>query len=367
MDEAEYAERLRSGAAWDEFCEQLKRAGSIVLARSPDSAIDRAEGFRYLTRLTRMGFKLCLEHADPAAPRLIQYMDPTQKFGIDNPDQLYQWARISGEHDYRLSGPRGTVGYIGIGVYAGSAGRGGRRRVAHLRAGDLPRGDDGGIELMLSPREHPGNWIRLDPDTTTLIVRQTMNDPETEVPAALTLERIGAGAPPPPLSSARVVKGLERTARQVLGSAQMFADLADQWARRPNVLHPTDQRMADQSFGDPDLTYMGGYWRLADGEALLFEFTPPKCHYWGFLLCNYWTESLEYRYRNVSTNKHRARRRADGSVQIVVAAVDPGGPDCNWIDTEGHGEGTMCLRWLLAEETPLPEPRVVALADLAGG
>ncbi len=121
MDEAEYAERLRSGAAWDEFCEQLARAGSIVLARSPDSAIDRAEGFRYLTRLTRMGFKLCLEHADPAAPRLIQYMDPTQKFGIDNPDQLYQWARISGEHDYRLSGPRGTVGYIGIGVYAGAS------------------------------------------------------------------------------------------------------------------------------------------------------------------------------------------------------------------------------------------------------
>ncbi len=362
--EGEAAARLASGRAWEEFCDALKRAGRIVLERSPDHDLDRAEGFRYLTRLTRMGLKLSLEHADPAHPCLIRYMDATQKFGVDNPDQLYQWARISGDYDYRLHGPRGTVSYIGIGVYGGSAARGGRRTVAHVHADDLEPAPGGGIDLVLSPREHPGNWIRLTPDTTTLLVRQTMNDVEREVTSDLVLERIGEPGPPPPLRSSRVVKGLERAARQVSASASLFADLADRWAEHPNLLHPSDTKLAEQSFGDPDLTYMGGYWKLAPDEALVIEFTPPECRYWGFLLCNYWTESLEYRYRPVSTNKHRAAVREDGSVKIVVAHRDPGLPGVTWIDTEGHREGTMTLRWLLAEQTPIPTPRVVRFTDL---
>jgi len=358
---------LTSGRAWDELCDALQASGRLLLERSPDSDLDRSEGLRYLTRLMRMAFKFCIEHADPAAPELIQYMDPTQKFGVDNPDQLYQWARISGRYEYRLSGPRGTVGYIGVGVYAGSAGRGGRRTVAHVRANELEADVDGRIELLLSAREQAGNWIELTPDTTTLLVRQTMNDRDTEVPAELTLQRTDADGPPPPLDPARLVKGLARAAMQVQGSLTMFSDLADGWAKTPNVLHPSDPKMAEQSFGDPDLYYMGGYWTLADDEALVIEFTPPACHYWSFLLCNYWTESLEYRYRPIWTNKHRARYRADGSVKIVVAATDPGLDEVTWLDTEGHREGTMTMRWLLAGSTTVPTPRVVAISSLRQG
>ena len=366
MEEARYAEMLRTGKAWEDYCDALKSAGKIVLERSPDSDLDRAEGFRYLSRLSRMGLKFCLEHGDPAAPRLIQYMDATQKFGVDNPDQLYLWARISGRYEYRLAGTRGSVEYLGIGVYAGSAARGGRRTVAHVEASELSVDPHGRLEVVLSAREHEGNWIQLTPDSTTLIVRQTMNDPEREIPGDLEIDRIDATGPPPPLRASRVAKGLSRAAMQVIGSAKMFADLSDEWAKHPNVLHPSDAEMAEESFGDPDLYYVGGYWRLAADEALEIEFTPPECHYWGFLLCNYWTESLEYRYRPVSTNKHCAVYRPDGSVRIVVAHRDPGLPDVNWIDTEGHREGTMTLRWLLAKETPVPTPRVIRFDDLAG-
>ena len=97
----------------------------------------------------------------------------------------------------------------------------------------------------------------------------------------------------------------------------------------------------------------------------MIDFTPPVCRYWGFVLCNYWTESLEYRYRPVATNKHRARTRADGSVRIAIAREDPKQGGVTWLDTEGHAEGTMTLRWLLAEETPVPTPRVVKLSALA--
>lgn len=362
--EEEAAARLANGEAWRGFCRALEQAGELVLSRAPDHAIDRAEGLRYVTRLARMAFKLCLEHADPAAPRLIQYMDPTQKFGVDNPDQLYQWARISADYAYRLRGPRGTVSYIGIGVYGGSAGRGGRRTVAHRNLADVPPGEGVEVDVVLSAKRHPGNWIELEPGTTTLIVRQTRNDVDNERLADLNLERIDATPMPPPLSSTQVAKGLERAARQILGTVSVFADLADRWRASPNVLHPSDTRMAEQSFGDPDIYYVGGYWSLAPDQALVIDLDPPECVYWGFLLCNYWTESLEYRYRPVSTNKHRAVRRNDGSVRIVIAHEDPGLADVNWMDTESHHEGTMTLRWLLAAATPVPVPRVVKWSEI---
>jgi hypothetical protein len=362
------AESLASGRAWTQFCRALEGAGRIVLEHAPDSDVDRAEGFRYLTRLTRMAFKLCLEHADPAAPRLVQYMDPTQKFGVDNPDQLYLWARIGGAHAYRLRGRRGSAAYYGIGVYAGSAGRGGRRTVAHLNADELAAGPEDEIDVVLAaqrPQGHRGRWVELPPDTTTLLVRQTMNDVAKERPVWPALERLDAAGPPPPLSPLQVVQGLERAARQVLGSAEMFCLLSDRWKQQPNVLHPMDARMARESFGDPDFYYSGGYWRLGADEALVIELTPPACRYWGFLLCNYWTESLDYRYRPVGTNGHRAVRRPDGSVKIAVAHRDPRRAGLTWLDTEGHREGTMTLRWLLAEATPVPAPRVVAFEALA--
>jgi hypothetical protein len=76
-------------------------------------------------------------------------------------------------------------------------------------------------------------------------------------------------------------------------------------------------------------------------------------------------ESLEWRERRVSLNSFHARHEADGrTVRIVVAARDPGHP--NWIDTAGHAEGPMSLRWARGDGT-LPEvrTRVVALDALA--
>jgi hypothetical protein len=368
MDDRVAAEALRSGRAWEAFCDSLKAAGALVLAPdAPAADVDRAEGFRCLTRLVRLALKTGLEYGDPAAPQLIPYMSDSQKFGIDNPDQDYLWARISGRRRYRLSGSRGSACYLGIGVYAGSAARGDGRTVAHVHAEELAPAADGRLELVLSPEPSPGHWIRLDPDASTLIVRQTYGDRAAEEPARLVLECLDRSEPPPPLSPERMARALERAALQVTGSLAFFKRLSNGWRETPNVLHPTDRELANKSFGDPDLYYCGGYWRLAPDEALVVDFLPPRCRWWGFLVCNYWTESLEYRYRPVATNGHRARRRGDGSVRIAIAPEDPGLPDVNWLDTEGHGEGTMCLRWLLAEQTPVPTPRLVKLAELRGG
>ena len=95
-------------------------------------------------------------------------------------------------------------------MYAGSAGRGDGRTVAHVHAEELQAGPGDRLELILSPDPAPGNWIRLDPDASTLIVRQTFQDRTREQPARLVLECLDRPGPPPPLTPAKLGRALDR-------------------------------------------------------------------------------------------------------------------------------------------------------------
>ena len=89
--------RVLDGRTWAEFCRALERAGDVVLRPSaPDDAFERAEGFRYLSRLTRVALEAFVEFADPAFPVLRRPAHETAKMGADNPDNHYQSAAISG-------------------------------------------------------------------------------------------------------------------------------------------------------------------------------------------------------------------------------------------------------------------------------
>lgn len=112
--------------------------------------------------------------------------------------------------------------------------------------------------------------------------------------------------------------------------------------------------------GDPKICYVHGFWKLQPDEALVIETEVPECPYWNFQLANYWLESLDTKHRPVWINKHNATLNADGRLTIVVAARDPG---CgNFVDTDGHDNGGMLLRWVGAKHHPTPVCRVVTLA-----
>ena len=113
MSDTTSVERIRTGKAWEEFCDVLKSAGQTIIAEdSPDDLLDLAEGYRYLSRLTRAGLEAFLEYADPLAPEIHRPIHETAKIGADNPDNYYQNAQLSGDYEYRIVGQRNTIHYL---------------------------------------------------------------------------------------------------------------------------------------------------------------------------------------------------------------------------------------------------------------
>lgn len=371
----ESVQRILDGRSWEEFCDTLKAAGSIVLSESsPDDPFNRAEGWRYLTRLTRAAFETFVEAGDAQAPEFHRTAHETIKMGMDNPDNIYQSCSINGKYRYRITGTRGTVHYLGFGTQKGNYGATGTlETTGYLEARDLAIEPDGRFEIIVSsekPRERTQeredqNWLPMRPDSRTLVVRQTRLDREKEEPAQIQIERIDGPNQPRPVDPERLDRALVGSARFVLGCAKLFNGWADDWKKHVNTLPRFDPDTATQAGGDPNIAYYHSYWQLGPDEALVIEVTPPACDYWNFQLSNHWLESLDYRYFPIHLNNRTAKLRGDGSVQVVVAHEDPGVE--NWLHTCGHDRGTMCWRWIRATEHPQPRTRVVKRAELKRG
>lgn len=364
MSEAE--KDVVSGAVWSEFCDELKKAGEQILrSEAPDDAFTRAEGWRYLTRLTRIALDMFVECNDPDFPTFYRPSHETAKIGADNPDNYYERAQINGNYDYRIRGTRGTVAYLGFVTLAGGYGEDGRNvsTGALDTATGLSVEADGSIEVILSKEPQPGNWLPINEHSNTVLVRQTFLDREKESIAELSIERIDAGARPKPLDAETLRDNFRAATAFVNGTARLFADWSQSYLDKPNELPPSDQALCQSVGGDPNIFYYHSYFELAEDEALVVEVDDiPECENWNLQVDNYWMESLDYRYHKIHVNKHTAQYRDDGSVQIVIADVDPGVP--NWLETASHRKGTLCFRWIGAENIVHPKARVRKLKDI---
>ncbi len=138
-------------------------AGEIVLAAgAPDHADVRAEGIRALSRYVTFRLEQCLERADPARPEFVDVQTTIRKYMGDNPDQTYQSAAVRGDRSYRINATMADAVAVEIGVYAGSFGSsGGRRLVDAVEDTTLQVDSEGGYELLLTPDPEPGmpNWL----------------------------------------------------------------------------------------------------------------------------------------------------------------------------------------------------------------
>lgn len=187
-----HVQRIVSGKAWDEFCDQLKLAGaSLVFPGTPRDPFQQAEGVRYLTRLTRGGLEAFVEYNDDAFPVLRRMVHETVKMGADNPDNIYLNTQISGQYEYRITGKRNTIDYIGFFTRNGNYGStGGLAPCGKLENNLLSCEPDGSFEIILSKTPKGKNWLKIEDATSLVMVRQTFLDRASEIPAEVSISNL---------------------------------------------------------------------------------------------------------------------------------------------------------------------------------
>lgn len=353
----------QSGVAFRALLDLLREADRTFLVgpRADMDEVGIAEGYRHLTHLLGYALDLYLE-GDPERPSFVPLASPTRKILGDNVDSLYHFAPLRGDRSYRIRGRRGNEVYLSFCVYGGKPdGEWSERVVANVSQRDLAFAADGSFEIVLSPQQHAGNWVRLEPDAVCVITRQYFTDRRHIRAAEFDIAAIDVVPAPAPLSDELLARRLRAVAtfiRETIAITPLPGSLP------PNLLGPPmPWNPAQPGWGTPDNIYSLGLFRLEPDEALVITGRSPRCTYWGAQVWNRYMQSLDYRYHRVSINRDEVVPEVDGSFRIVLAHRDPGVP--NWIGTAGHREGVVFCRWLQAEALPeQPSSTVVRLADL---
>jgi hypothetical protein len=211
---------------------------------------------------------------------------------------------------------------------------------------------DGTFEIILSKEKKGTNWLKIEEETSLLIVRQTFFDRKKEQPASLSISNLNGRKAPDPISPEHLHEGLKTAAMFVAGAPMLFNRWVKGFQKHSNRLPEFNPEISNAAGGDADIIYYHSHWKLDKDQVLIIDVRPPDCENWNFQLNNYWMESLDYRYHNICINKGSASYREDGSVRVVVAHRDPGMD--NWLETAGHSEGTMCWRWYRLKEGEKP-------------
>lgn len=366
------AERLLSGCAWDDFCESIRQAGhSIERWGDVPDELDRAEWYRFMSRLLRNGLERYLENCEPERPRLRE-TPWRQSINFQHPEQEHLLAEfIDGSHDYRITGNRGSVQYFVIATWRSPhpadfaardwapAGVEGLQQfdpatlqTTHFLSSDAITFDsEGNFEIVVSTEPRPDNWLGMTEDCVGLLVRSVYARQEVEVMPTMSIERMDHPTARP-IKAAEVAAGLAKAAQTVRG----YAELTRAWWQENLGLRPNRLRFSMKTYlsngGVPDRHHGFGTWSVPSDRALVIEFTPIEAESWIFQLCNIWQENLDsYEDGQGYVTKGRCRFEHDGSVRIVIAERDPG-IGGNWIDTFGHRQGGMSLRFIKTAQRP---------------
>lgn len=367
-------DRLKSGEAWDDFCETIRQAGRMVDRFGDDvDDVDRAEWYRFLTRLMRNGFERFVENCEPERPRL---RDAPWRQGINfqSPDQDHLLAEfVDGSYDYKITGNRGTIPYFVMASWSArqpaqpgaqnwaDKGVGGLsefdpatlRTTGFIQSDAIQFDEQGNFEVIVSRNKPEGDvaWLPITQDCIGLLVRTVYHRRDETVAPVMTIERLD-GAKPQPLTQANVSDNLAKAGQLVLAYAELVRSWwQDNLAQRPNRIRFSREVYLSNG-GVPDRHHGFGTWAKNPDEALVLRFTPTPADYWIFQLCNIWQENLDcYEDGQGYVQKYTATYEPDGSVLVVVADENPniGG---NWVDPYGHAHGGWSLRLIKTEGEP---------------
>ena len=353
--------RFATTAAFRELIDLIRDADAQFLdgPRAVDD-LSVLEGYRYLTEVLAVALD-CYLWGDAERPTLVPIVCPTRKFGGDNADAFYHFAPLRPDRTYRVRGQRGDACYVSLTIYGGPTdGRWSTRIVSTLNDRGIRFAPDGSFEVVLSAREQPGDWMRLEDDAVCVVTRDYLIDPVRGRQARWGIEATEP-VPPPRLTD-------EDLARRFRATVNFIRELL---TITPLPLDPSKLNTVDEPYPVPqqtygwaagDAAYAMGSFALAPDQALVIEGTSPPCAFWNVCLWNPYMQTYDYRYERVTINGGQIVAEPDGSWRIVVAPRDPGHP--NWVSTADHPTGRIWFRWFLPSAMPArPRTRVVPLHE----
>ncbi|OBG26644.1 DUF1214 domain-containing protein [Mycobacterium sp. 852002-51057_SCH5723018] len=347
----------KARAAW-QFYQQMLADVTQIVTVDAESERELLEGLRVIARVSSLCSQLSVE-ADPDRPSFFDMCSDTRMIGGPNPDGNYYLAMIRGDRRYRITGTRGSTAYLGFQILAGT-GLTPRRMANYLGDVDLAL-SDGEFALVLSadePSDLAGaQWVKIPDDASSVVVREYIGDPASEVPATM---RINALDPDPvaPLTDAELADQFSAMAWTLMKLVTLHRTIKPELLARPNTLLTAEAADLGAADTTPDNLYMLGTFSLAAGQALVLDIEPPDTRYWNVTLESIWHECLEPRRRHSSVTNRAVRPDADGRVRIAISEEDFGFG--HWLDTGGRHRGFVVLRWL---DNPSPPDVVVALRE----
>ena len=305
--------------------EQLVAAAPFI-----ETEADLLEGLQYLAGCTAGCMHLAFDY-ERDHPFLQSGTGPFTKMGLDNPDTLYFGTRVQAEHDYVVTGRRGTTTDLSFQLLGGEyTDDNVPASQAAFDDRELEIAADGSFEWRVRPTS-PGQ----------LVIREVYGDWSAQR-GTLTISRMDtAGTAPPPLTRQTLEKRYATAGKQLVNRVKT-------WLQFPQWFYlniPVNTMVA------PRLTPGGlatqyssaGHFDLRPDQALVITIPVSDAPYLGFQLGSLWYISLDYINHQTSLNNTQAQADPDGKVRVVVADQNPG--VTNWVETLGHRRGYVQFRW----------------------
>lgn len=347
------------------FTKAINEAGQFVQGhRWYESPREQAEAYQHILRaLIATLEKEAL--SDPDFP-FFHEVNPYTKLGMDNSDQRYLTAYLTGEGEYRVWGDRGTSRRLDFTLY--KEGSSMAPSFATLTSDQLVTDENGNFELFIGGESRGENWLPGDTGRVRLLIRQIHSDWTNEIPGQIHIDRVDSGRPTYPLLTR------EKMADRLRATTNSFADEVRRWPElsrtRFAMLMPANSLTPPQDTGSEGglsgRWMVGGHFNLAPDEALIITTRPTEAAYQGIQLGHHWWESIDYANRQASLTLDQVRVSSDGVIYFVISEQDPGVP--NWLDTGGFDRGVILMRFdgmpsELSKEQK-PGAQLVKLEDL---
>jgi len=315
----------------DSLTEAIAESEKLVAAAPHiETEADLLEGLQYLAGCIAGCMHLSFDY-DRDHPFLQSGTGPFTKMGLDNPDTLYFGTRVHANHDYVVTGRRGTTTDLSFQLLGGEY-TDDNVPVSQAAFDDreLQIAPDGSFEWRVRPTS-PGQ----------LVIREVYGDWAAQR-GTLSISRLDTvGTAPPPLTREIIEKRYATAGKQLVNRVKT-------WLQFPQWFYfniPVNTMVA------PRLTPGGlatqyssvGHYELRPDQALVITIPVTDAPYLGFQLGSLWYISLDYINHQTSLNNTQAQADPDGKVRMVVADQNPG--VTNWVETLGHRKGILQFRW----------------------